>query len=161
MRQRRASSRDRATQSSGETVQTTNVQEDAIKRFIEENGDNLKVIQVEDHHPDKGDKHCNQVWVNQDLKDWHPKWTTLRLTWTLSGKWVKAPKHRDTTGDEIFTYRIARIEKYIDSEGRVREALAYGDRDVELMVWYNLEELRTTFTNWRIPEVSIWQNTRI
>ena len=92
LRQRRIESRDSATQSSEETMQTSNFQEEAIRRFMEENKEDLKVIQVEDHFLDEGSRHYSHEWVNPDLRDWHPKWTTLRLKWTLSGRWVKAPK---------------------------------------------------------------------
>ena len=95
-----------------------------------------------------------------ELKEWHPKYTTLRLRWTLSGRWVKAPVIRDLNGDNFYTYRVARIEKYVDKYGTMREALSYGDKDTHLMVWYDLGEIRTAFSSWKVPEESQWVNTR-
>ena len=98
--------------------------------------------------------------INPSLKDWHPKWTTLKINWSLSGRWVGAPIYKDTKGDDPKTYRVARIEKYIDIEGKIREVLAYGAKDVELLVWYDIDDIKATFSNWIIPEESRWENTR-
>ena len=49
--------------------QTTKLQEEAIKRFMEENKEEFRVIQIEAHHPDEGNIHYSQEWVNPDLKD--------------------------------------------------------------------------------------------
>ena len=56
-------------------------------------------------------------------------------------------------GNKFFRYRVARIEKYIDKEGVIREALSYGDKDFQLMVWYNMEEMKQAFISWKVPEV--------
>merc|ERR1712208_31812 len=100
------------------------------------------------------------VGIHPDLKPWHPHWTTLKLDWSMSGKWVLAPISQDSQGDDPNIYRIARIEKYIDRRGQIREAIAYGQLEKEIMVWYDLERVKQTFSRWIVPTISKWENTR-
>ena len=84
------------------------------------------IIQLEEHYLDREARHYMLTGIHPDLKPWHPHWTTLKLHWSMSGKWVSAPIYQDTQGDEPRIYRIARIEKYIDRRGQIKEATAYG-----------------------------------
>ena len=51
------------------------------------------------------------------------------------------PKYSNITGSTR-GWRIARIEKYLDDEGRNKEAFAYGDDEKNILVWYDLEEFK-------------------
>ena len=70
------------------------------------------------------------------------------------------PIYQDIKGEEARTFRIARIEKYIDRKGQIREALAYGQMESEIIVWYDMELIKHTFSKWIVLEVSKWENTR-
>ena len=64
LKHNRVESRDRATQSSGERRQTTNIQEEAVRRFMEKNEEKLGcLIQLEHHYPPTGDRHYARGWV--------------------------------------------------------------------------------------------------
>ena len=126
LQRQRTSSRDRATQSSEEGTQNVNVQEEAKMRFIEENDEEDILIQMEDHYPDLENKHFMHKSINPHLKPWHLSWTTVKVGWSWSGRWVPAPVYQDTEGDDPRSHRIARIEKYIDKKGQIKEVLAYG-----------------------------------
>ena len=41
----------------------------------------------------------------------------------------------------------------------IREAVAYGDEDEKLMVWYKVEDMHAVM-RWIIPEESPWVNSR-
>ena len=75
----RTESRDKATQSSDEPPQNENVQEAARRKYIEENGGEDMIIQLEENYPDNGGRHYMHVGIHPDLKPWHPHWTTLKL----------------------------------------------------------------------------------
>ena len=97
MKQLETDKSDSTGQNTEDETRITNVQEEAYKRFLEKTGETLKVIQMENHYPDvEGGKHYHPLWVNKDLKDWQPKYTSLKLIWTYSGRWVKVPIWRDT-----------------------------------------------------------------
>ena len=114
LRQKRDNSRDSATQSSEET---TDAQEATWKRFMSECGDTLRSIQYEAHYSaGEGKNHYLPRWVITEIYDWLPEFTTLKLAWTLSGRWVKIPKYREYIGDDPHTGEIGRIEKYIDND---------------------------------------------
>ena len=66
----------------------------------------------------------------------------------------------DIQGDDPRIYRIARIEKYIDRRGQIREAIAYGQLEKEIVVWYDLKRVKQTFSCWIVPTISKWENTR-
>ena len=121
----------------------------------------MKILQLEDNYPPKeGCDHFHPQWIHKDLFGWHPKPSSLLLTWSHSGKWVKVPRYRETPGPDYHTFKVGRIEKYVDKEGVIREAVAYGDEDTKLMVWYRVEKL-TKVMSWIIPDVSPWENSRI
>ena len=61
------------------------------------------------------------------------------------------PKHQKYAGSNPRQRRVARVEKYRDEEGVIREAFAFGDSDKNLLVWYSLEAFRAQFYNWIEP----------
>ena len=61
---------------------------------------------------------------------------------------------------DISSYLVGRIEKYIDSDGVIREAIAYGTKESELLVWYHLDDIKRTFVKFVFPDVSKWENTK-
>ena len=46
---------------------------------------------------------------------------------------------------------MARIEKYIDEEGRVQEAFSYGESDKTLIIWYSLDAYKAAHQYWIEP----------
>ena len=100
--------------------------------------------------------------VIPDLPYYHPDRTNLALDWTYHGRWCDIPRNRNHTGPAARGWRIARIEKYLDEEGRIKEAFAYGDDEKNILVWYDLEEFKRRFSNWiePNPDKPPYENTR-
>ena len=100
--------------------------------------------------------------VIPDLPYYHPDRTDLALDWTYHGRWCDIPRNRNHTGPAARGWRIARIEKYLDEEGRIKEAFAYGDDEKNILVWYDLEEFKRHFSNWiePNPDKPPYENTR-
>ena len=138
-------------------MQEESTQEKAIKQYIKDAGTSLIIIQKEDHYPigEKG-KHYMQHSIHTDLMKWHCKESTLRLIWTHSGRWFRAPtsnvpsieKQEDAT-----SYKTFWIEKYVKKRGKFHEALSYAERDCKLIIWYKLDDIKKTFPNWTIHDV--------
>ena len=59
---------------------------------------------------------------------------------------------------DIRSYLVGRIENYSDSV--IREAIAYGIKESELLVWYHFEDMKRTFVKFVFPDVSKWENTK-
>ena len=73
----------------------------------------------------------------ESLEEGHPRFTTLNLVWSLTGVWMGVPKYSTAfikEGEEVHNYNVARVEKYVDKEGNVKEAMAYGTSSNSLMV---------------------------
>ena len=124
----------------------------------------MRILQMERHYRSVEDGedsiHLHPHLVHSDLPEWHPRPSTLLLTWSHSGKWVRIPKIRDAPGGpDYHSFKIGRIEKYVDVNGVIREAVAYGDEDEKLMVWYRVEDMHAVM-RWIIPEESPWVNSR-
>ena len=47
---------------------------------------------------------------------------------------------------------MARNEKYVDKDGNVKEAISYGTKYTELIIWYDFEEIKNFFKNWTVPK---------
>ena len=62
--------------------------------------------------------------------------------------------------EQVRSYKACRIETFIDVEGNKHKALAYGEEDKGLVVWYDLKDIQATFPNWTIPESSNIENKR-
>ena len=86
-----------------------------------------------------------------------PNQKMLNLVFTHTGEWVKIPKNRDTPGGpNYFNYTVGRIKKYIDKEGITRSAVAYGDENVKLTVWFHMEVMLKGLREWILPETPYW-----
>ena len=84
---------------------------------------------------------------------WHAKPTMLNLVFTHTGEWVKIPNKRDTKGGpNYFNYTVGKIERYIDKKGITRSAVAYGDEDMKLTVWFHMEDMVEGLVEWILPE---------
>ena len=97
------------------------------------------------------------------LEDNHPRFTTLDLEWSLTGKWVGVPKSSTAfvrEGEEVHNYNVARVESYIDKDGFIRSAMASGFCSGSIMVWYESEEVKDFFKLWAAPDTPKWANTK-
>ena len=95
--------------------------------------------------------------------EWHPQPTLLNLRYSHSGYWVLAPKARgDKTGPFYLNHNIARIEPYIDLQGNVKEAVAYGrDMNMKIMqIWFDLDKVKAARGSWIFPEIPYFYNSR-
>ena len=96
-----------------------------------------------------------------EINDWyHPEPTLLNLKWSHEGEWVKIPTSRDDKGPDYKDCRMGRIEKYIDLEGKIRRAVSYGNEELKLKVWFNIEDMKTAFPDWHIPNPCPYYNGR-
>ena len=96
------------------------------------------------------------------LQHWHAKPTMLNLVFTHSGEWVKVPRNPDTDGGpNYYNFLIGRREKYIDENGIIRSAVAYGDEDIKLTIWFDMEEMTRCLIKWILPEIPFWRNNRV
>ena len=111
------------------------MREGGTKTLQKENHYNLSMVEGVESHP-----HANRI--RQDLKDWHANPTTLNLEWSHSGEWARVPiQQNQTGGPEYHSYNVGRIERYVDTNGVMRRAMAYGDDSEKLLVWYNVEDM--------------------
>ena len=90
----------------------------------------------------------------------HPLPTGLDLKWSYLGEWVKVPSSTRDRGPNYRETYLARIEVYVDLEGKVRKALCYGEEADSLRTWFNLEEMKAAFPHWVIPNPCPYYNTR-
>ena len=91
---------------------------------------------------------------------YHPLPTYLSIGWTFDGEWVIVPSNNKEVGPEYEKHRLGRIERYIDTDGKIRKALSYGNEDIKLTVWFDLEEVLKAFPNWVIPDPGVYYNGR-
>ena len=128
-------------------IEEEKVMRDARWKFIYNMGID-KIIQDQRNYPEeegrKG-RHFLEAFVTTGLPEWHPKWKNLWLKWTLSGEWISVPRHREDGGGDPKNYRIARRERYVNEEGLIQEAMAYGTEKKDLLVWYVLDEVLAAF----------------
>ena len=90
----------------------------------------------------------------------HPEVTMLQLVWTHEGEWVLVPRDKMDKGPEYKDSTVARVEKYIDLDGKIRRAVSYGDDESKLKVWFNIEEMKKAFPYWSIPKPILYYNGR-
>ena len=94
--------------------------------------------------------------------DWHPQPTMQNLGYSHSGFWALAPKAKgDMSGPYYLDHIIARIEPYIDMQGKVKEAVAYGRNMNNMKIWFDLEEVRRARGTWIFPDTPYFFNGRI
>ena len=132
-----------------EEKEMTKVQAERIEKAIREFRDGTKVLQIESHYKE-GNRyhHCHQGKVMDTLGEGHPNFTTLDLDWSWSGDCIRIPKSiaavvREV--EDVHNYNVARREKYVDKEGNVKEAISYGTKYTELIIWYDFEEVKCFF----------------
>ena len=107
--------------------------------------------------------YVNKDKIHSDLQRWHCPPANYNLIWTLSGYWLRAPRINDciiNTQDQIKGWKACRIETFFEKDGSKKKALAYGDEDSSLVVWYDLQDIKNTFPQWTIPENSDIENKR-
>ena len=131
---------------------------------MREGGKATNTLQLERHYSpnvnEDREVHPHANRRHPDLLFWHPKPTTLNLEWTHTGQWVKVPKGQDQPGGPDYPiYKVARIEQYIVLDGIIRTAVAYGDEDEKLSIWYSVDAMHKAM-KWIIPAVSPWVNIR-
>ena len=90
----------------------------------------------------------------------HPVVTMLYLEWTHDGEWVLVPLDKLDKGPIYKDSLIARIERYIDLDGKIKRAVSYGDEESKLNVWFDIEEMKQAFPNWYIPTPNPYYNGR-
>ena len=95
------------------------------------------------------------------LQPWHAKPTMLNLKHTHTGEWVRIPNIPDTDGGpNYFNFTIGRRERYIDELGIIRSAVAYGDEENKLTIWFDMEEMTRCLKKWVLPDVPFYWNTK-
>ena len=91
---------------------------------------------------------------------YHPLPSYLNIDWTHDGEWVIIPSNNKEVGPDYENYRLGRIERYIDTDGRIRKALSYGNEDIKLTVWFDLEKVLDAYPNWKIPQPGVYYNRK-
>ena len=73
--------------------------------------------------------------LKEDLGSFHPGASTLNLEWTFKGGWHKVPRTHDNHGGPGYhNFWVGRLEPYVDTNGVLRSAFAYGDDSKSLLV---------------------------
>ena len=88
----------------------------------------------------------------------HPNPSTLDCVWSFKGEWRDAPMEASGTGAQGTKTRVARIEPYVDYDGRIKKAICYGPKMGELRAWYDFEEVKKIFPNWDTSKDSLYYN---
>ena len=95
------------------------------------------------------------------LQHWHAKPTMLNLIFSHTGEWVRILNIPNTDGGpNYFNFSIGRRERYIDEDGVIRSAVAYGDEDIKLTIWFDMEEMTRCLVKWVLPEVPFYWNSK-
>ena len=90
----------------------------------------------------------------------HPDPSTLNAEWSYKGEWREAPKEAKGTGEKGTDTRVARIERYIDYDGRIKRAICYGGKMGDLKIWFDFEEVKKVFPNWDTNKESVYYNNK-
>ena len=155
--------RSRSPETDKESTKLTTAQKEIIEKATKAYRETI--LQAERHYTvGSRSEHAHPRCVRTNLAEGHPTFTTLDLEWTRSGEWIAAPKKKEAhnkKGEEIHNFHIARLEPYIDREGRKHKALSYGTDSTTLMVWYDWEEIKEFFNLWNPPETPKWVNLKI
>ena len=145
------------------TSESEDVQEIAWRKIMK--ADKVQTLQKERHYnllgPDGVASHPHATRsTNLVLGNFHPGPTSLNLEWSYSGQWQRVPKSNNQDGGpEYHSYNVGRLEFYLDTNGVLRRAVAYGDNSDQLLVWYDVEEMLKVM-KWVIPDTSPWENSR-
>ena len=93
--------------------------------------------------------------------NWHPLPSKLILKFSHAGEWIKIPRAKgDTSGPDYTEYFIGRLERYLDSKGNVRKAVAYGKDSRNLNTWFHFEDVKKALGPWVLPETPYWYNNK-
>ena len=138
-------------------------QEETWRRLLRDS--EIQTLQLEKHYTYSMDEgtptHPHARKVKKGLGSFHPRESSLNLEWTFRGGWLKCPKtNNNKAGPDYFNYWVGRIEPYVDTDGELRRAFAYGDNSDSLLLWYSIEEMQAVM-EWSIPENSPWANLRV
>ena len=79
----------------------------------------------------------------------------MNLDWSLSGDWISVPKSVAAIikeGERVRNYNVAGKEPYVIKEGNVKEAISYGTKYTEFIIWCDFEEVKSFFSNWSVPK---------
>ena len=95
----------------------------AWMKAMQQGGHKNKTIQYENHYAGQVHPHADKF---PHMNWWHPKPTLLNLVFTHTGEWVKVPRNRGTKGGpDYYVYHVGRLERYIDTEGITKSAVAW------------------------------------
>ena len=86
----------------------------------------------------------------------HPEPTDLNLKWSHEGGWGQIAVN--INGKEVLI--PIRIERYVDLEGNIKQAVAYGEEAEKLKVWFRIEDILATYKNWTLPSVNPFFNSK-
>ena len=154
--------RSRNSETDREDTELTTAQKEAIERATKAH--NEIALQAERHYTGGSRyEHAHPRCVRTNLPEGHPTFTTLDLEWTRSGEWIAVPRRRETQNkedEEVYNYKVARLEPFVDREGKEHKALCYGTDSTTLMVWYSWEEIKDFFSLWTPPKTPIWVNLK-
>ena len=90
----------------------------------------------------------------------HPRPTDKNLNWSHRGKWQVVPEDPNSEGSEQENDRVVRVEPYIDTEGKIKKAICYGEEEDRLNTWFDLEEVLKVYKKWKMPVQSKYFNNR-
>ena len=90
----------------------------------------------------------------------HPNPTLFNGDWSFKGEWRDAPRDANGTGEKGTVTRVARIEPYVDYDGRIKRAICYGGKMGELKIWFDFEEVKKVFPNWDTTKESVYYNNK-
>ena len=90
----------------------------------------------------------------------HPNPTLFNGEWSFRGEWRDAPMEANGTGEKGTSTRVARIEPYVDYDGRIKRAICYGGKMGELKIWFDFEEVKKIFPNWDTSKETIYYNNK-
>ena len=98
---------------------------------MKEGGKSTRTLLFEEHYTTKvvdgREIHPHESRILPELESWHPRPTTLNLEFSHTGEWVRVPRNQNQKGGpDYHSYRVGRLEKYIDNRGVTRSAVAYG-----------------------------------
>ena len=90
----------------------------------------------------------------------HPNPSIIDAEWSFKGEWRDAPREANGTGARGTETRVARIEPYVDYDGRIKKAICYGGKMGELKIWFDFEEVKKVFPNWDTSQESVYYNNK-
>ena len=90
----------------------------------------------------------------------HPQPSDMDLDWSHRGEWQEIPVDPNQEGSEQENCRVARVEPYINIDGKIKKALCYGEEAEYLKIWFYLEDIMKVYTKWKMSIPSKFFNNR-